>query len=250
MAAPALTLKNISVQYANGVTGLRPTSLSFRRDQFTVLLGASGAGKSTLLRSINHLVTPSGGEIHVDGIGVISGEHALRTHRRQTAMVFQQHHLINRHTALENVLLGRIGHYSGMRTLFPLPQKDHLLALTSLQRVGLIEKALERCDALSGGQQQRVGIARALCQQPKLILADEPVASLDPNSARGVMGHLKQVCREDGIPVIVSLHQIDYALDFADRVVGLKAGAVAIDALPADFDRHQIENLYSDGVGS
>lgn len=239
-----INLQDVSVTYPNDTVGLRRTSLTFRGHEVTVLLGLSGAGKSTLLRTLNHLTPPTGGKISIDGLGSLSDRQTLTDHRRRTAMIFQQHQLIPRHTALQNTLTGRLGKYSAWRTLAPFPAADRRLALQCLDRVGLINKALTRVDALSGGQQQRVGIARALAQQPRLILADEPVASLDPATSHRVLKRLRAICREDGIPAIVSLHQIELAREFADRIIGLRDGSVVFDSAPADLDTATLNQIY------
>ena len=237
-------LNDVSVRYREDLVALQPTSLRFARGEFTVLLGASGAGKSTLLRCLNLLTKPNTGQIKVDGIGAIENGTALQTHRRQTGMVFQQHQLIERHTALANVLLGRIGYHSTWRSLFPLPRAERQIALDCLNRVGLLHKALHRVDQLSGGQQQRVGIARALAQQPSLMLADEPVASLDPASSRRVLSQLKQICREDGITTVVSLHQVEFAMEYADRVIGLAQGRIVFDGTPNALTDSVLDMIY------
>jgi phosphonate transport system ATP-binding protein len=241
---PMIHLNDVSVRYRDDLVALQPTSLHFGRGEFTVLLGASGAGKSTLLRCLNLLNKPSTGQITVDGIGAIVDSAALQTHRRQTGMVFQQHQLIERHTALANVLLGRIGYHSTWRSLFPLPRAERLIALECLNRVGLLHKALNRVDQLSGGQQQRVGIARALAQRPRLMLADEPVASLDPSSSRRVLSQLKQICREDGITTVVSLHQVEFAIEYADRVIGLAQGRIVFDGSPIELTNGVLDMIY------
>ncbi len=241
---PFATLKGIEVVYPNGTVGLKPLDLCLADNQVTVLLGPSGAGKSTLLRVLNHLVVPTRGTVAVSGAGDLTNPNALRDHRRQTAMVFQQHHLIGRRTALQNVLLGRLGHYSFWRTLLPLPVAERRWALECLERVGLFDRALSRCDAMSGGQQQRVGIARALAQRPQLILADEPVASLDPAASERVLGQLRTICEEDQVPVIISLHQLEYARLYADRIIGLAQGEVAFDGPPAAMTEGVLHRIY------
>lgn len=168
----------------------------------------------------------------------------LQMHRRQTGMIFQQHQLIGRHSALQNVLMGRLGYHSTLRSLFPLSQQEQIIGLQSLERVGLLHKAQSRIDQLSGGQQQRVGIARALAQRPLLILADEPVASLDPATADKVLVQLHQICKEDGISAVVSLHQVDLAKRYADRIVGLAHGRVVFDAAPDELTQIQEAELY------
>jgi phosphonate transport system ATP-binding protein len=240
-----LAVHNVEVIYPNGFTGLQQTSVRFDRGQFIVLLGTSGAGKSTLLRTLNGLVKPTRGDIVIDGQGsIFSSGCALRRHRQRTGMVFQQHHLIGRLTALENVLIGRLAAYSTIRTMAPLPRKDRILALEALDRVGLADRALHRADQLSGGQQQRVGIARAKAQEPELILADEPVASLDPETAVHVLGDLHRICREDGITAIVSLHQVDLARRFADRIIGLAQGRVVFEGAPAELGTSALDTIY------
>ncbi len=226
------------------MTALRDTSIAFRRGEFTVLLGLSGAGKSTLLRSLNRLVTPTGGSVTSE-LGELGSGSALRQHRRRTAMIFQHHQLIERQSALANVLTGRLAFHNTLRSLFPLPRADQEIALSCLARVGLADKALSRVDKLSGGQQQRVGIARALAQQPAIILADEPVASLDPATSVRVLGLLRDICKEDGITAIVSLHQLEYARRFADRVVGLADSQIVFDAAPSELTDAQLERIYA-----
>ena len=241
----ALRIEALEVTYGNGARALQPISLSFMQGEFVVLLGASGAGKSTLLRSLNGLVKPSAGHVVATSIGDLSDSAHLRRHRRQTGMVFQQHHLIGRQSVLANVLMGRLGYHSALATLSPWSRLEKESALAALDRVGLIDKALYRADQLSGGQQQRVGIARALVQQPKVLLADEPVASLDPATAERLLELLQSICRSDGLTLVVSLHQVDFARQFADRIVGLKAGAIVFEGVPAELTPEKAESLYS-----
>ncbi|HUH87967.1 MAG TPA: phosphonate ABC transporter ATP-binding protein, partial [Pusillimonas sp.] len=222
--------ENLAVTYSNGYQALQPTSLTVRPGEFLVLLGASGAGKSTLLRSLNGLVRPTQGDVLLNDVGrPLNHSRTMREHRRRTGMVFQQHHLIGRQTVLANVLMGRLATRNGLRALLPWSRDDKMAALGALDRVGLIDKALTRADALSGGQQQRVGIARALIQEPRLLLADEPVASLDPVTAEGVLNLLHGICKSDRLTAVVSLHQIDFAKRFADRIVGPSHGRVEFD---------------------
>ncbi|MFM9882921.1 MAG: phosphonate ABC transporter ATP-binding protein [Burkholderiales bacterium] len=235
---------DLEVQYPNGTRALEPTSLTFDRGALTVLLGPSGAGKSTLLRALGGLVAPSAGHVIDDDAGDANTPAARRRHRRRSAMVFQQHHLIGRISTLDNVLLGRLGFHSGLRTLWPFSQIEKILALQALDRVGLLETANRRADTLSGGQQQRVGIARALVQQPAIILADEPVASLDPIAAKSILQLLHDVCKQDDIATIVSLHQLPFALAFADRIVGLSAGRVVFDGTPAHLGESALACIY------
>jgi len=239
-----LPLNRVSVVFPGGVTALHPVSLRLRQGELTALLGASGAGKSTLLRCLNLLNRPSTGTIAVDDIGVIRDARSLHRHRRATGMIFQQHQLIGRQSALANVLLGRIGYHPAWRTLFPLPRAERRMALECLERVGLLHKALERVDCLSGGQQQRVGIARALVQKPQLMLADEPVASLDPTTSHRVLSQLKRIGAEDGITTVVSLHQLELAQTYADRVIGLAHGRVVFDGAPANLNDSVLQMIY------
>lgn len=244
-----LSVRDIEVTYPNGVAALLKTNVSFGRGKFVVLLGMSGAGKSTLLRTLNGLVRPTRGDVLVEGRGsIFKSGGTLHAHRRRTGMVFQQHHLIGRLTALENVLMGRLAAHTTLRSMLPLPRRDRLLALGALDRVGLADRALDRADQLSGGQQQRVGVARAKAQQPEIMLADEPVASLDPESAVKVLGDLHRICREDGITAVVSLHQVDLARRFADHVVGLAQGRVVFEGAPDDLGPAALDTIYKAGT--
>ena len=242
---PAIRLEDVEVVYGNGVKALNRLSLDIQDGCVTVLLGPSGAGKSTLLRSLNLLVKPTAGYIIDVDNGRLERDSAIRAHRCKTAMIFQQHQLIGRLTALQNVLIGRLGRHSFWRTLLPFSDDECRLAMACLDRVELFDKVFARCDNLSGGQQQRVGIARALAQQPSMILADEPVASLDPKSAHQVLTLLRDVCRQDRIPVVISLHQLEYAREFADRIIGLADGNVVFDGGPSALDSTMLSAIYN-----
>lgn len=246
LTLPPLAVDAVHVTYGTGARALAPTSLTFDRGAFTVLLGSSGAGKSTLLRTLNGLVPPSGGQVLADG-SPIAGAGRLRAHRRATGMVFQQHQLIGRATVLDNVLTGRLGYHSVLRTLLPFSREEKLAALEAIARVGLIDFALRRADQLSGGQQQRVGIARALIQKPRVLLADEPVASLDPATAESVLALLHGIARQDGLTAIVSLHQIEFARRFADRIVALAKGEIVFDGPPSRLGEAEIALIYGAG---
>jgi len=244
-----IRVQNLEVTYAGGIRALAPATLSFEIGAFTVLLGPSGAGKSTLLRALNGLVAPTAGRIIAPGlatpdVGDLNDRRSMRAHRRRTGMVFQQHQLIGRLSVLANVLTGRLGYHSGLRTLFPFSAAEKRLALAAIERVGLLDDALRRADDLSGGQQQRVGIARALVQQPTIMLADEPVASLDPATADRVLALLHGICKADRITAIVSLHQLEFARRYADRIVGLARGEVVFDGPPAKLGRPEITRIY------
>lgn len=230
--------------YPGGGRALRPVTLAFGQGEFIVLLGASGAGKSTLLRCLNGMVRPSAGRVIARDLGDIAEPRALRQHRRRTGMVFQQHHLIGRLTVLANVLTGRLGYHGSMATLLPWSRDEKALALSSIDRVGLIDHALKRADQLSGGQQQRVGVARALVQAPSVLLADEPVASLDPATAERLLELMHGICKRDGLTAVVSLHQLDFARKFADRIIGLAGGSLLFDGPPALLTDDVAAGLY------
>ncbi|MCX7961300.1 MAG: phosphonate ABC transporter ATP-binding protein [Burkholderiales bacterium] len=248
--SPLLEARGIGVVYGGGLRALHPTHLRIAPGEFVVLLGPSGAGKSTLLRTLNGLVEPTEGEVWMRSLGIARDRKQRRALRRQVAMVFQQHQLIGRLTALANVLTGRLGFHSGLRTLFPLPRADRQIALEALERVGLIQHALRRCDQLSGGQQQRVGVARALAQQPQIMLADEPVASLDPANAAHILSLLREVCRSGGIAAVVSLHQVPLARRFADRIVGIANGTVVFDGPASALDVAALARIYGNAAAT
>jgi len=240
----AFGMKQASVTYGGGTVGLHATNLEFERGKFTVLLGPSGAGKSTLLRSICGLVPLTTGEIIVANLGSLDNNAAWRVHQRLTAMIFQLHQLIGSQTVLQNVLVGRLPHHPWWRSVLPWPESDKRKALECLERVGLLKKALERVESLSGGEKQRVGIARALAQETEVILADEPVASLDPASSEKILSFLKRICEEDLKTVIISLHQVDYAREFADRIIGISDGRVMFDGTVGDLSLGKLRVLY------
>ncbi|TCP55399.1 phosphonate transport system ATP-binding protein [Tumebacillus sp. BK434] len=226
-----IEFKNVKKVYPNGTVGLDNINLTIHPGEFVIIVGLSGAGKSTLLRSINRLHEISEGEILIDGASITKAKGAeLRRFRRDIGMIFQSFNLVKRVSVIRNVLSGRVGYHGTMRTLLGLwPKRDVELALDALDRVNIKEKAYARADELSGGQQQRVSIARALAQEAKIILADEPVASLDPLTTRQVMDDLKRINRELGITTIVNLHFLDLAREYGTRIIGLRAGKVVFD---------------------
>lgn len=240
----ALQINALEVIYPNGFKALSSTSLEIAEGSFVVLLGTSGAGKSTLLRSLNGLVRPSNGWILVEGLGDLAAQGVLKRHRRQTGMIFQQHHLIGRLSVLSNVLIGRLGYHIGWRMFTGWTRQEKEQALSVIERVGLLDRALTRADQLSGGQQQRVGMARALVQKPKILLADEPIASLDPNTSVRLLQSMHDICKSDGLTAVVSLHQVELAKRFADRIIGLQQGAVVFDGPPSALTIEQAEALY------
>jgi phosphonate transport system ATP-binding protein len=233
-SGPALQLIGLTKRYGDTVA-LDRVSFEVAAGEFVAVLGPSGAGKTTLFRCLTRLVAPDGGAVFVRGrpLHTLHGQRR-RAARREIGLIFQQFNLIRRMSAVENVLAGRLGHAPTWRVLLRrFSRADRQIALAALDRVGLLAQAGQRADSLSGGQQQRVAIARVLAQQSRLILADEPVASLDPESAASVLGTLREIARERGIAVLCSLHQVDLAAQFADRVIGLHGGRLVAD-LPAE----------------
>jgi phosphonate transport system ATP-binding protein len=243
---PILQLKGITKTYPSGTRALGGISLDIQRGEFVVLIGLSGSGKSTLLRCINRLVDPTTGSVLFDGVDVTRARGAeLRRIRRRIGMIFQQFNLVRRASVFGNVLAGRLGSRPLWRTIALRPtREDVTLAFENLERVGIVDKAYARADALSGGQQQRVGIARALMQRPDLMLADEPVASLDPATSHSVMKYLEEINKKDGITVICSLHFLSLARRYGTRVVALKDGKVAFDGKPAEIDERRFKEIY------
>ncbi|MCG8585890.1 MAG: phosphonate ABC transporter ATP-binding protein [Pirellulales bacterium] len=245
-----LAVDKVEVCFPGGIRALDAVSLKVPLGQVTTLLGSSGAGKSTMLRCLNGLQKPTSGRVLINDGRELGRGAALRQHRRRTGMVFQLHHLIGRHSALKNVLMGRLGYHSWWRTLAPLSSGEVELAMDCLERVGLADRALQRADQLSGGERQRVGIARALAQKPHLILADEPVASLDPATARSIMDLIYRVCREDGLSAVFSLHQLDLAKKYSDRIIGLCQGRKVFDGAPQEMNPERLSAIYGDELGA
>ena len=244
---PVVTLANICKSFAAGqIVAVHNVSFTVSRGEFLVVLGPSGAGKSTLMRCINRLAIPTSGQVFVNGREVTAAAGELRKLRQGIGMVFQQFNLVPRLSVIMNVLAGRLSYRSAWRTLFySFTREDRAIALEALEMVGLGHKAFQRADTLSGGEQQRVGIARALTQRPNVILADEPVASLDPKIARQVLGYLKDISERLGISVICNLHQIDFAREYAQRIIGLTRGEVIFDGRPDELTPEVIERIYA-----
>ena len=243
-----LEIRDLVKVYPRGAKALDGISLDIRAGEFVVLIGLSGSGKSTLLRCINRLVEPTSGRVAFDGTEVTGARGAdLRRIRRRIGMIFQQFNLVKRSSVFANVLAGRLGYRSFFRTIGSRPSREDVaLAFENLQRVGILEKAYVRADALSGGQQQRVGIARALMQRPDLMLADEPVASLDPATSHSVLRYLEEINKSDKITVVCSLHFLSLARRYGTRVVALKAGKVAFDGKPAEIDERRFKEIYGE----
>ncbi|MBM7635023.1 phosphonate ABC transporter ATP-binding protein [Geomicrobium sediminis] len=241
-----IEFKDVSLTYPNGHQGLKNVNLKIEQGEMIVVVGLSGAGKSTLIRSINQLVKPTSGELMVDGKNSLAfNERDLRKMRTDIGMIFQSYNLVRRMSVLRNVLSGALGRTSTARSIFGLfKHEDKQLALRSLDRVGIAEKAYSRADQLSGGQQQRVSIARALTQKTKVFLADEPVASLDPPTSHIVMKDLRKINREDNITMIVNLHFIDMAMEYADRIIGMRNGEVVFDGPASEVTEKTFEDIY------
>jgi len=241
-----LQVEHLVKTYPNGTQALKDVSFEVQDGEFLAVIGLSGSGKSTLLRCINRLIDPTAGRILWNGVDVTAASGAdLRKIRRQIGMVFQQFNLVKRSSVLTNVLAGRLGYVSPVKSLLNyFPAADKQRALSNLDLMGLRDKAYIRADSLSGGQQQRVGIARALMQEPKLVLADEPVASLDPVLAHSILKYLEQMNRELGITVLCSLHFLDLVHRYATRAIALKDGQVVFEGLPQEIDDAQFKAIY------
>jgi phosphonate transport system ATP-binding protein len=241
-----LRIEHLVKTYPNGTQALQDVSFSVEDGEFLAVIGLSGSGKSTLLRCINRLIEPTSGKILWDDLDITAASGGdIRKIRRQIGMVFQQFNLVKRSSVLTNVMTGRLGYVNTIPSLLNLfYAQDHQMAIDSLEQVGLAEKARVRADSLSGGQQQRVGIARALMQNPKLILADEPVASLDPVLAHSILKYLEQLNKERGITVLCSLHYLDLVHRYATRAIALKDGKLVFEGLPKEIDQAQFKAIY------
>jgi phosphonate transport system ATP-binding protein len=237
---------NASVTYRGGVQALKDINLSIDDGEFIVVVGLSGAGKSTLLRAINGLVPATEGSVSVDDQEVVGASNKeLREIRSRIGMIFQTFNLVLRTSVINNVLMGRLSKIPLIRSTFSLwPEEDVEIAMQSLERVGIVEKAYVRASNLSGGQQQRVGIARALAQEPSVLLADEPVASLDPVTSHIVMRDLQRINRDLGITTLVNLHFIDLARQYARRLIGLRDGELVYDGDISDVDEETFRGIY------
>lgn len=242
-----LRIQNITKTYPNGTQALKNVSFDVKDGEFLVVIGLSGSGKSTLLRCINRLIDPTDGKVFWDNTDITAAPPSeLRNIRRKIGMVFQQFNLVKRSSVMTNVLSGRLGYVNPWLSLVGIwPEDEKKKALKSLERVGIADKAYNRADALSGGQQQRVGIARALMQDPKLILADEPVASLDPVLSHSILQYLEQLNKE-GITVICSLHFLDLVHRYATRVVALKDGVKVFEGSAQEIDRAKFKEIYGE----
>ena len=241
-----LEIKNLTKVYEGGVQALYNVSFSVEQGEFLAVIGLSGSGKSTLLRCINRLVEPTEGQIIWNGVDVTSANQSeLRLIRRKIGMVFQHFNLVERSQVITNVLSGRLGYINPVLSLINrFPESDTEAALKQLERVEIADQAYKRADELSGGQQQRVGIARAMVQEPEMILADEPVASLDPVLAHSIMQYLEKINQEDGVTVLCSLHFLDLVHRYADRAIALNEGKLMFDGSPQAIDDEKFKEIY------
>ncbi|GIL13057.1 MAG: phosphonates import ATP-binding protein PhnC [Chloroflexota bacterium] len=243
-----LIIENLTKIYENGFKALSNINLEIPEGQFVAIIGLSGSGKSTLLRCINRLIDPTEGRIIWRGLDITAAtDDELRQIRRRIGMIFQQFNLVKRSSVITNVMSGRLGYINPLFSLVNyVPRAEHERALAALERVGIAEKAYQRASSLSGGQQQRVGIARALMQNPELMLADEPVASLDPATSHSVMKYLELLNKEDGITILCSLHFLSLARAYADRVIALKDGRLEFDGPPEQIDNERFRQIYGE----
>lgn len=246
-----IQFEKVSKIYPNGTVGLKDVDLEIHDGEFVAVIGLSGAGKSTLIRSINKMHAITSGSLKVDGVEVseLSGK-SLRALRRKIGMIFQSFNLVTRTTVINNVLTAFVPDLPFWRSflgLFPREKKEK--ALEALDKVGILEKAYTRVDQLSGGQQQRVALSRTLAQNPKIILADEPVAALDPVTAKAVMDDFRNINRTLGITVMINIHHVELALEYCDRVIGVRKGEIVFDGRADEVDDDVLKKIYGDRIG-
>lgn len=245
-----IEFKNVSKIYPGGFTALKDINLKIDEGEFIAIIGRSGAGKSTLIRTINKMIEINKGQLTVNGLDVSSVKGAdLRKFRRTIGMIFQQFNLVDRTTVLNNVLAGFVPDLNIIQKLLGIfPKEDKIKALEALRQVDILDKAYNRADQLSGGQQQRVALARTLAQKPSIILADEPVASLDPVTAKQVMDYFKKINKENNIAILINIHHVDLALDYAKRVIGIKDGVIVFDGPANQVDDEVLKKIYGDNL--
>lgn len=244
-----IQFEHVSKIYSNGCKGLDDVNLTIEQGEFVAIIGLSGAGKSTLIRTINRVHDISEGTLTVDGVDVnsLKGK-ALRKYRRKIGMIFQSFNLISRTTVIKNVLTSKVPDLNWWRALTgTFSQEDKIVALEALDKVGILDKAFSRVDQLSGGQQQRVALARTLAQNPSIILADEPVAALDPVTAKQVMEDFRRINKDMNISVLINIHHVDLALEYADRVIGIKSGKIVYDGPSSEVDDAVLKTIYNGG---
>ena len=242
-----IEFKNVSKTYPNGVKGLKNVNLTIDQGEFVAIIGLSGAGKSTLIRTINRMIDITEGQLIVDGVDVMTlhGK-SMRRFRRKIGMIFQSFNLVTRSTAIKNVLTSMVPDMGFFRVLLGLFTKEQKMqALEALDKVGILDKAYTRCDQLSGGQRQRVALARTLNQSPSIILADEPVAALDPVTAHQVMSDFKRINEELNISVLINIHHVDLALKYATRVIGIRAGEIVYDGPSSQVTQAVLDSIYN-----
>lgn len=246
MSDTLIEMRNVNKVYDNGTVGLKDINLKIPRGQFVVIVGLSGAGKSTLLRTINRMHDVTSGNILINGESIIDLKGKdLRKLRRKIGMIFQNFNLVKRSTVKRNVLSGRVGYYPTWKSILGIySKKDQQKAIDALKQVKMLDKIYAKANELSGGQQQRVAIARALMQDPEIMLADEPIASLDPFTTKAVMDELKTLNQDYGITVLVNLHSVSLAMQYADRIVGLRAGELVYDKLIDDVVETDFDSIY------
>jgi len=246
-----LEFQNVSKVYNKITKALTDVSFSVEEGEFVSIIGPSGSGKSTILRCINRLVDVTQGTIIFDGQDITqANKKEIRQIRKKTGMIFQHYNLVDRLSVIENVLHGRLGHkstMSGAMGLYSEQEKEN--AFNILDKLGLTEQAYKRCDELSGGQKQRVGIARSLMQEPRLILCDEPIASLDPNASKVIMDHLSIINKTMNITCIFNLHQVDVAMNYCKRIIGITAGQIVYDGPPDQLTKSKIYEIYQSNEG-
>lgn len=243
---PMLEVTDLRVVYQNGNEALKSITFSAEKGELIGVIGRSGAGKSTLLRCINGMQKPTSGSIVLDGVNLTAmNDEQLRKARREIGFIWQEYNLVERLPAITNVLTGRLGYNNSLASFFGYFSTEHReIALRSLEQVGLLHRAKFRADKLSGGEKQRVSIARAISQQPKILLADEPVASLDPELSVQVLGDLARVAREVGVLTLVNIHQVELAQQFCDRLVGIAQGKIVFDGPPSELNMNVLDAIY------
>jgi len=245
-AMEALVVENLKKTYSDGTEALKGMSVKVDKKEFVGLIGLSGSGKSTLLRCINRLVEPDSGKVFLDDVEITSlGKKELKRARRNMGMIFQEFNLVERLTAIQNILSGRLGYTSLWRSfLRKFPESDIRRVVEISEMLGMRPYLYKRADELSGGQRQRVGIARALIQNPKLLLVDEPTSSLDPAIGHDVMDEFHQISKELGVPVLISIHDVNLALEYADRIVAMRDGLVVSEGSADKFDQKRLREIY------
>ena len=246
-----IKFEHVSKVYSNGVKGLDNVNLQIEQGEFVAIIGLSGAGKSTLIRTINRMIDITDGSLEVDGTNVSSLKgKTLRRFRRKIGMIFQSFNLVTRTTVIKNVLTAKVPEMPFLRVLFGIYNKEERIqALEALDKVGILEKAYIRADQLSGGQQQRVALARTLAQNPQIILADEPVAALDPVTAKKVMDDFKKINKEMNITILVNIHHVELALEYADRIIGIRAGKIIYDGKSEEVTEEVLNEIYKGKAG-